>query len=678
MPIQANTSYDIINSYICDVHVSNIHGSLVIDDKNRVIWLSESGATIIRQFFCENRPIDAKICQFQSFHDPDNDVDTGPSIAILLSYELLRIHRVTGENYDIQLNQPICKIHPSPFGITLQRSIDSNDILYRNKKKKTDTNINIFTPIVTTNNMQLEERSPLKLDMDDDSFQPLPLLYSLVHPSAVIRPIGHKTIASENYNYHYDLPKTPATNKSKSFTSPMNELGTSYSDDLFTLADEEIVALYKEYVCSISYSTGVVSLWKLEKSPKAPSSNIDAASLDISNNSLSKRSPGRTMSASLPSEVGWGAGSPTIFGGSLNIDTTMNSLKNGINNNSILMSGSSSNSRRLRRSPSPTQKSMHRNIQHPDMIANLLGVATPPSFGRESNRSNSPLVSGRITPIAGELLSGKTPPRSASPFASPLDLMQLSDIPLDQQGVNPDLRIIRVACFNQMTDVFDDSDNEIDPANFEVSFSTCFEIMGTLLLSVRNRTTAKLVMLRYIEATSSFEIIVPTNIINDETLCYNVAHATMTIGKTLGRGKGMKIPITILQNNLNDTSSMSLMLGTHIFSTVQLDTIGYENINILSSASIEGRQFFMTNTRDEHQVLNNSHQTQNLSCSLPLAVFMGSDYPNQDIAAMLVASVTNINLVQAALGLMIEIESQVYNLLLFNTIINITIITVGP
>ena len=650
MPIQANISNDLINSYICDVNVSHVHGSLVIDDKNRVIWLSESGSTILRQYFCESRPIDAKICHFKSFNNDDNDVDNGPSIAILLTYELLRIHRVTGDNYDIQLHQPICKIYSSPYGITLQRRIDNIDISYRNNKKKKDTTLNIFTPISTN------ETSTLKLDTDEYNPEPLPLLYSLTHPSAVIRPIGHRLITNDSYNNRNDLPKTPATNISKSFTSPINELGNSICEDLFTFADEEIVAVYEEYICSMNYNSGALSLWKLEKSPIVQSNNIDAASLDISNSSLSKRSPGRTMSASLQSEVGWTIGSPTsMFGGTMNIDTTMNSLKNG----SILMSSGSSSNRRHRLSPSPTQKSMHRNIQHPDMIANLLGVATPPSFGRESNRSNSPLVSGRITPIAGELLSGKTPPRSASPFTSGIDPMHINnDMPSDHQEVSPDLRLSRVALFDQIGTVFGITNKELDPTNFDVSFSKCFQILGTLLISVRYRITAKLVMLRYIETSSSFEVIIPSNIIDNETSCYKVAHASITIGKTLGRGAGMKIPISILQNNAHDSTSMSLMLGTHIFSTLQLENNGYENINILSSSSIEGRYFYMTNT-DHRQLTNSSQLIQNLSFSLPLAVFMGSDYPNQDIAAMLIGSVTSVDLVQAALGLMIEIESQV-------------------
>jgi hypothetical protein len=349
-----------------------------------------------------------------------------------------------------------------------------------------------------------------------------------------------------------------------------------------------------------------------------------------------------------------------MFGGTMNIDTTMNSLKNGVNNSSLLMSTSStsSNNRRHRRSPSPTQKSMLRNIQHPDMIANLLGVTTPPSFGRESNRSNSPLISGRITPIAGELLSGKTPPRSASPFTFNDHVQSNNDIPNDQE-VNPDLRLSRAALFDQIAVVFGISEKEIDTINFDISFSKCFEIMGTLLISVRYRITSKFVMLRYVEATSSLEIIIPSNIINSETLCYKVAHTNLAIGKTLGRGKGMKIPISIIQNKSSNGKSMSLMLGTHIFSTLELDSNDYGNINILASASIEGRHFYMTNIDDKQKILNNSRLTQNLSYSLPLAVFMGSDYPNQDIAAMLIASVTNVNLVQAALGLMIEIESQV-------------------
>jgi hypothetical protein len=106
-------------------------GGIVATDGNReLIWYSKGATKILRNISCSSVPLDAVICQFavatgaESLHNS--------AIAILLTCDLLQLHLVNGEIFDIHLPFPMIKICSSSTGLILQRK-HTHSVFERNR-----------------------------------------------------------------------------------------------------------------------------------------------------------------------------------------------------------------------------------------------------------------------------------------------------------------------------------------------------------------------------------------------------------------------------------------------------------------------------------------------------------------------------------------------------------------
>ena len=95
---------------------SDASGILATDGCRELIWYSRGATKVLRNILCPTAPLDAVICDFAGSVGTQNS-----AIAILLNPDLLQLHLLNGETFDIQLPFPMIKMFPSSSGLILQR-----------------------------------------------------------------------------------------------------------------------------------------------------------------------------------------------------------------------------------------------------------------------------------------------------------------------------------------------------------------------------------------------------------------------------------------------------------------------------------------------------------------------------------------------------------------------------
>ena len=100
------------------------NGFLATDGCKELIWYSKGATKVLKSISCASVPVDAVICDFASSNagggSPHNS-----AIAILLTSDLLQLHLLNGETFDIHLPLPMVKIFASSTGLLLQRKPSS-------------------------------------------------------------------------------------------------------------------------------------------------------------------------------------------------------------------------------------------------------------------------------------------------------------------------------------------------------------------------------------------------------------------------------------------------------------------------------------------------------------------------------------------------------------------------
>lgn len=113
-------------------------GIVATDGNRELIWYSKEATKVLRNISCSSVPLDAIICQFavaagaESLHNS--------AIAILLNCDLLQLHLVNGEIFDIHLPFPMIKICSSSAGLILQRK--HSPLVIQRNRSGTSTNTN--------------------------------------------------------------------------------------------------------------------------------------------------------------------------------------------------------------------------------------------------------------------------------------------------------------------------------------------------------------------------------------------------------------------------------------------------------------------------------------------------------------------------------------------------------
>ena len=105
-----------------DIFSQGSDGILTCDD-NIVRWINPQGNRVVKQFSCEHKPLDAVFMHSMSH----GDADDAPSVAILVTQNVLRIFSFSGQIFESMLTFPACKLHMSSIGIIIVKntSIDS-------------------------------------------------------------------------------------------------------------------------------------------------------------------------------------------------------------------------------------------------------------------------------------------------------------------------------------------------------------------------------------------------------------------------------------------------------------------------------------------------------------------------------------------------------------------------
>jgi hypothetical protein len=445
---------------------SNGKGILVndkINGKSNVIWYSKSGLSVIRQFLCECDPVDFALCSPFPIIENDDDIpiqtyikeketkdenNNEAIVAILLTSKLLRLHLNSGEIFDIQLPYPMIKIFSSPYGIILERYKSHDSYL----NHVTNSNQVVFSP---------------KATKKDSS---LPLLFSLSHQSAQLRPIqinfnhddddddddddenidtdsdhNKKDIIfqdnhDDNNNNNNKLTFTSSLIKDMSpsipeLTIPKKIDAVRFNDidynsgSIRPLSNENIMAVNGSYICTLNNNTGSLCLWQLNQSPPASPVDISVASLDVTSNSLEKMK--NTLSSNAHSEIGntfdnIGNTTNNIFVGTYNSDQF--SAINSSNHSAAFSIGSSTFRHINHPKTSPgsiVSSSSIVNNNNSNVLASMLGISPPISRSREDSRggssgNSSPSVqmlnqhqlgygrerSGRSTPVMDIIMGG--------------------------------------------------------------------------------------------------------------------------------------------------------------------------------------------------------------------------------------------------------------------------------
>lgn len=166
-------------------------GLLAVDSlSRRVIWYSECGGRVIRQYTCECEPIQAIFCTFSELgtgdtEDYPNHRASEHAVCILLTPVHLRLHLSSGTSHDIQLPRQVEKIFAFPSGLVLQCKVHEKDV------------------------------------------SSLPSLYTLLHPYAPISPIA--------------LP----------FMDGLDESILVSSRDFFCSTNEKVVCMWETMMCTL-------------------------------------------------------------------------------------------------------------------------------------------------------------------------------------------------------------------------------------------------------------------------------------------------------------------------------------------------------------------------------------------------------------------------------------------
>ena len=100
------------------------NGLLATDGYRELIWYSKGATKVLKSISCASVPVDAVICDF-AVTDANGGSPHNSAIAILLTPDLLQLHLLNGETFDIHLPLPMAKIFSSSAGLLLQRKPSS-------------------------------------------------------------------------------------------------------------------------------------------------------------------------------------------------------------------------------------------------------------------------------------------------------------------------------------------------------------------------------------------------------------------------------------------------------------------------------------------------------------------------------------------------------------------------
>lgn len=93
--------------------------------KKCVVWYSEGGNRVVRQFSYNKVPKSALFCQFQNPSDSSGSVSVRNAVAVLLTASDLCINMFTGEVYNIKMPYPMMQMLSIPSGLLFQAQLSN-------------------------------------------------------------------------------------------------------------------------------------------------------------------------------------------------------------------------------------------------------------------------------------------------------------------------------------------------------------------------------------------------------------------------------------------------------------------------------------------------------------------------------------------------------------------------
>jgi hypothetical protein len=287
---------------------------LVVDDANRVIWLSSTGERIIRQFSCECKPLDAVFCSF-----PGDESDT-VTVAILLNSGYIRLHQSSGDYMDVRLTAPCIRIWSIPQGLLLQSMpIDYDDNqLHHNRDsflKSPNSSACYESPMSA---VSPSSPSMTSFGIGIQNQQQGPVLYTLSHSTATPIPV-HIPSTLDTTSLFKDNIRSPTTMQTPGGLAIQVEM----QNDVQKLLNKDTIIAGTMDNLLITYNSPYVNLWNMmEVQDVVDDVRMDTAGLNtVMRGTMNTATTGSSVGSggSRPSVGGWTSG----MGPSISLDAPL-------------------------------------------------------------------------------------------------------------------------------------------------------------------------------------------------------------------------------------------------------------------------------------------------------------------------------------------------------------------
>ena len=110
---------------------SSLYSALLAVDNstNELVWYASGGAKVLKRLVCDSKPLDAVVCEFpkvsgRNYAPDDDQVPARTSaLAVLVTADVLQLHLVNGQVFDVHLPVKVSRIFATGEGLLLQRKI---------------------------------------------------------------------------------------------------------------------------------------------------------------------------------------------------------------------------------------------------------------------------------------------------------------------------------------------------------------------------------------------------------------------------------------------------------------------------------------------------------------------------------------------------------------------------
>ena len=114
-----------------DVKGQRLYSALLAVDNrtNELIWYASGGSKVLKRLVCDSKPLDAVVCEFpkvsgRNYAPDDDQVPARTSaLAVLVTADVLQLHLVNGQVFDVHLPVKVARIFATGEGLLLQRKI---------------------------------------------------------------------------------------------------------------------------------------------------------------------------------------------------------------------------------------------------------------------------------------------------------------------------------------------------------------------------------------------------------------------------------------------------------------------------------------------------------------------------------------------------------------------------